>query len=144
MPSHCIQMKYFFCWLLTTQTFQDWLNAIPECADLVVSYISLVIKNTNTIYQTISSTFVWKRQFFKKSKNNITRDAAKPVHFVWSSLYLQRVFLTVLPDFQYQNEKQVEINDIYFFKKFSMINSSSLAWQVFHHSWCWKVERSFF
>ena len=38
--SRCTQMKCFYCWLLTTQTFQDWLNAIPECADLVVSYIS--------------------------------------------------------------------------------------------------------
>ena len=33
-----------------------------------------------------------KKQFFKKSKNSITRDAAESVHFAWSSLYLQRVF----------------------------------------------------
>ena len=29
-------------------------------------------------------------------------------------------FLTVLPDFQYRNEKQVEINESYLFKKFSI------------------------
>ena len=80
----------------------------------------LHFKNTKTIFQTILSTFEWKRQFFKKSKNNITRDASDPVHFAWSSLYLQSAFLTVLADFQYQNEKQVEINKSYLFKKFSM------------------------
>ena len=37
----------------------------------------------------------------------------RTVHFVWSSLYLQRVFLT---DFQYQNGKQVDINKSYLFR----------------------------
>ena len=40
-------------------------------------------------------------------------------------------FLTVPPDFQYQNEKQVAANQEYFFKKFLMQKSSSLAGQVF-------------
>ena len=30
------------------------------------------------------------------------------------------LFLTVSPDFQYQNEKQVAVNQDYFFKTFSM------------------------
>ena len=34
--------------------------------------------------------------------------------------HVQGPFLTVPPDFQYQNEKQVAANQDYFFKKFSM------------------------
>ena len=41
------------------------------------------------------------------------------------------LFLTVPPDFQNQNEIQVAANQDYFFKKFSMQKSLSLAGQVF-------------
>ena len=109
-------MECFDWWLLPTQTFQDWLNAIPECADLVVSYISLVVKNTKTIFQTISSSFVWKRQLFKKSKNNITRDA--DLFILLGLVYIFSVFfLSVLQDFQYQTEQQLEINESYVFQE---------------------------
>ena len=45
------------------------------------------------------------------------------VHFVPIRLHVniyRVLFLTVPPDFQYQNEKQVAANQDYFFKKFSM------------------------
>ena len=42
-------------------------------------------------------------------------------------------FLTVPSDFQYLYEKQVTTQQNYFFKKFLIENSSSLAEQVFFH-----------
>ena len=41
------------------------------------------------------------------------------------------LFLTVSPNFQYQNEKRVAANQRSFAEKISMKNISSLAWQVF-------------
>ena len=40
----------------------------------------------------------------------------------WKDVFViyRVLFLTVPPDFQYQNEKQVAANQDYFFKKFSM------------------------
>ena len=35
-------------------------------------------------------------------------------------MYVQGVFLTGPPDFQYQNEKRVAANQDYFFKKYLM------------------------
>ena len=49
------------------------------------------------------------------------------------------LFLTVPPDFQYQNEKQILANQDYFFKKFTMYKSFSLTEQVFFLPfWYWK------
>ena len=52
---------------------------------------------------------------------HILRDQSHKAIALFILLYIQGVFfLTVPPDFQYQNEKQFAANQNYFFKKFLM------------------------